>query len=99
MAKGRKEKFNSWLESIFSSLENEYNNCNLWLDSKQLKERHWYKLWRIFEECIELEDVNSDWSVDSFEAEKVILETHGKSYSELDWHNQMLHYMNSRNYP
>lgn len=99
MAKGRKEKFNDWLEPIFSDLESEYINCNLWLDLKQLQAKHWDKLWRIFEEHIEVENVNMDYELASYQGSRILLEAHGENHKELGECNRAFYYLNSKSYP
>jgi hypothetical protein len=103
MPSGRKEEFNDWLKSVFYRLNGEYVNLELELYVDNLKNNHWYKLWRIFEEHIEsphqgakeqllaLDEAHND-------ASAVILSAHNKCRSELDFDLQMDHYMNSGKY-
>jgi hypothetical protein len=103
MATGRKEEFDTWIESVFDYLRDQYPNRNLFITTEPLQKTHWGHLWRIFEGTIEQPAKGSKEYLDnrnaSFEAAgEVILEAHGQTSNDLDWCDQMDHYMNSRNY-
>lgn len=103
MTTGRQEQFNNWLQSVFDNLEGQYINRDLHLDTKSLEKKHWNQLWRIFENHIEKASGGAKELMEAYEiandaAAPVILNAHGKTFKDLDWENQMDHYMNSSNY-
>ncbi|MBE9040744.1 hypothetical protein IQ235_08125 [Oscillatoriales cyanobacterium LEGE 11467] len=53
MKTGRKEEFDNWFESALDYLKGQYINLDLWLSTESLETKHWHRLWRIFENCIE----------------------------------------------
>jgi len=99
----RKEEFNEWIESVFDSLRSRYINCNLDVGTESLKDKHWYQLWRIFENYVEAPRRGAKERMESleladYEAGSVILDAHRQSSSNFDWNIQMDHYMNSGKY-
>ncbi len=90
MPHSRKEEFNNWLVSVFKYLQAQYLNCDLWLETESLKKTHWYRLWRIFENYVEAphqgsKELMEALEVATYEAGEVVLDAHGKNYSELNW--------------
>jgi hypothetical protein len=100
---GRKQEFDQWIKSVLDNCKSQYINFELNISTETLKNHHWNKLWRIFENNIENQNNGSQQYEESilaadFEAREVILNAHGKSSSDLDFDVQMDHYMNSGNY-
>jgi hypothetical protein len=92
----RKEEFNEWLESTLDNLRSQYINSDLDVGTESLENKHWHRLWRIFESHVECPHKGAKEQLESleaadYEAREVILDAHGQSSSDLDWDVQMDH--------
>ncbi|MBD2090085.1 hypothetical protein H6F67_09495 [Microcoleus sp. FACHB-1515] len=103
MATGKKEAFDNWLKSVFSQIKGRYGHLDLRLEVTALEKKHWYQLWRIFEENVENPSGGSKELLISLDeaynlAETVILNAHNTNTSELEYELVMDHYLHSGKY-
>ncbi len=103
MPQDRRKEFSNWFESVVEYLEGQYSDCELYLEAGQMNRTHWNQLWRIFENSVERTDQGNKESMEVLEAAThetggVVLDAYGKNYDELNWQQQMDHYLNSGKY-
>ncbi len=96
---GKKEVFDNWIGSIINDLNLRSND---FYNVKNLKAWDWKKLWKIFNEYIDLNDLTKEKLTALEEASElgrsVILKAYGKSDTDFILEESMDHYLNSPNY-